>query len=344
MRKNSLFALTLLLMLCASTAVFAAKPKPKAKPAPKPAKVKIQSVMLAGDNGVFGTVYSIRKGYPIYFRLKSAEYTTDQMVIGDRLYAPKAGEKLLVLHFTVQNPQKSEQQVRWDSLRFTAVDSMNVNNDVQSDWGDEINGGSVNMLLKPAQKIDIFASIIVPAKGIIPKLMVMSDCDDDGPILRYDLRNPKNAVAPLKKYVSDPSDASGCTAMETVPGALGTAYPCNNFDITVQKSGYLEEGINGEELEEGIHYFTVTVLVKNKSPEKTYLRWDSIIPVLLSTDGEELNYKDMLLASASRGISRDLKPGEEVTVRLCFELSKDATPQTLSIKEEESRTYEFKMQ
>ncbi|MEN6372982.1 MAG: hypothetical protein ABFD64_13320 [Armatimonadota bacterium] len=54
--------------------------------------------------------------------------------------------------------------------------------------------------------------------------------------------------------------------METVPGELGIAYPCNNFDITVQKSGYLEEGINGEELEEGIHYFTVTVLVKNKSP------------------------------------------------------------------------------
>ncbi|MEN6520448.1 MAG: DUF4352 domain-containing protein [Armatimonadota bacterium] len=343
MRKNSLFALTVLLLLCSSVAVFAAKAKAKPKPAPKPAKAKAQSVMLAGDNGVFGTVYSIRKGYPIYFRLKSAEYTTDQMVIGDRLYAPKADEKLLVLHFTVQNPLKDEQYIRWDSLRFTAVDSMNINHEMGSDWGDEMNQGSLVMYLKPAQKADIYAGIMVSAKGIIPKLMVMSDYDGDGPILRYDLKNPKNAVAPLKKYVADPSDASGCTALETVPGESGTTYPCINFGITVQKSGYLEEGINGEELEEGIHYFTVTVLVKNKSPEKTYLRWDSIIPVLLSTDGEELNYKDMLLASANRGMDRDLKPGEEVTVRLCFELPKDATPQTLSIKEEESRTYEFKM-
>jgi hypothetical protein len=136
MRKSLLLIPAVSLLLSGAVAASAATVKKSAKPAPKPAP-KSGTVQLAGDNGVFGTVYSINKGNPIYFRLKSVEFTTNQVTIGENLYVPSAEEKLMVLHFTVQNPQKTEQFVRWDTLRFTAADAMNTNHEGDNEWGDE---------------------------------------------------------------------------------------------------------------------------------------------------------------------------------------------------------------
>ncbi|MGE5532596.1 MAG: hypothetical protein ACM3VW_10830, partial [Bacteroidota bacterium] len=152
------------------------------------------TAQLPGDNGTLGQVYTMRKDQPLYFSLKSAEYTLDQVRMGGRTATPTADEKLLVLHFTVQNPLKTEQFVRWDSLRLTAVDATNVNHEGGYDWANPENGEAVSLSLKPAQTVLCYTVINVPAKGQIPKLMVLPEDENDGPVLRYDLRDIVKAL------------------------------------------------------------------------------------------------------------------------------------------------------
>jgi hypothetical protein len=326
------------LLLCGTVVFGAAKPAQK-KPAAS------GTVQLAGDNGIFGTVYSLGKDNPIYFRLKSAEFTVDQVVVGNNIYVPRADEKLIVLHFTIQNPQKTEQFVRWDTLRFTAVDAMNTNHEGDELWGDERNHSEMSMMLKPAQTVEAYTCFAVPAKGIIPKLMVLPPVEGDK-ILRYDLTNPKNKVSALKAPFADPSDSSGYTALETVQGSMNVMYPYNNFDISVEKFEYTTNKLDKEEaLEEGTRHLVVTLQTRSESPENAQLRWDTITPVLTSTDGEELEYNNMLLAAANRPIDKIAKCGEENRVRIYFTVPKGVTPKTLTIKEgDDNRSYEFKVQ
>jgi hypothetical protein len=86
-------------------------------------------------------------------------------------------------------------------------------------------------------------------------------------------------------------------------------------------------------------------VVRSESPENAQLRWDTITPVLTSTDGEELEYNNMLLAAANRPIDKIAKCGEENRVRIYFTVPKGVTPKTLTIKEgDDNRSYEFKVQ
>lgn len=299
------------------------------------------TVQLAGDNGELGKVYSLIKDNPIYFSLKSAEFTVAQVRMGDSLYTPKADEKLLLLRFTVQNPQKTEMYVRGDSLRITAVDAMNVNQECHGIWADAETRNALGMTLKPAQKIEVYTVIKVPAKGTVPKLMVLPPGDNMGPILRYDLRGK---VTGLKAPFADPADATGATALTTVKSTLATVNPCENYDVTVEKFSTTKEKLADDELEEGAQFLVVTLLLKNKSPNEVYTRWDTFTPVLTSTDGEEIEYKGMLLGTANRAFSQNVKGDQEVRVRLYFSMPAEVKPQTLSIKENESRTYELPVQ
>ncbi len=348
MRKCLVTTLILSAVLCAGMGASAAVIKPvKKKPLPK--KPPAPSAQLAGDNGVFGTVYSLRKDTPLYFRLKSAEYTTDQVVMGDTVYVPTSEEKLLALHFTIQNPQKAEQFVRWDSLNFTAVDSMNNNHEGNNYWGDDDakDHAQIAMSLMPTQTINVITVIVVPAKGSIPKLMVLPGADN-GLVLRYILvPDPKapavNKPGALKAPIFDPSDATGYTALEKVPGLVGTSYPYQNFDLTIEKYEYITSAVGDNTLEEGERFLMVTMLMKNESPTEQYVRWDAVSPVLTSTDGEELSYVDMFLATGNRPFSQSVKGLAEVRVRMMFKIPNEVTPKTLALKEGTSRTYEFEV-
>lgn len=294
---------------------------------------------LPGPDGKLNWVYTMRKSDPIYFRLISLEYTTEPIVIGNGLYAPKVDEKLLVLHFTVQNPDKTEKFVRYDSLHFTAVDAVNNNHEAIADWGDTINKGSVEINMKPAQTMEMYTAIIVPAKGIIPKLMVLPPNETDGPVLRYDLHD---IVKPLAAPIVDPSDLTGATALAEVTAQVGTSYPYANFRITTEKFTYTTDALGDSDARtDGERFLVITLLIKNMSPSEQYLRYDTITPVVSSTDGEEMQYNDMLLPTTNRVIAQNVKAGQEQRVRLYFTIPKDVTPKTFSLKEGDSRAYLF---
>lgn len=296
------------------------------------------AVQLAGDNGVLAKPFKLRARNPLVFTLLSAEFTTDQVNIGDTLIAPKADEKLLLLRFTVQNPQKDDLFVRWDSLRFTVVDAMDVNHRCTDQWGDAKTKLPVALSLKPAQKIEAYTVIRVPGKGTIPKLMVEPQSDNDGPILRYDLRDK---ITPLAAPIADPADNT--TALETVPAQVGAAYPFNRFDITVEKFSYTTEALDAGGPEKNGRFLVATLLVKNATTRPTFLRFDGVDPVLISTDGEKLRYRSMLLATANRPISQNIDADQEMRIRLYFNVPRDCTPKTLTLKEGTSRSYVFEV-
>ena len=128
-----------------------------------------------------------------------------------------------------------------------------------------------------------------------------------------------------------------------MPGVVGTAYPYANFDLTIEKFEYTTSDIGDNTPEEGGRFLLVTTLLKNESPAEQFVRWDLVSPVLTSTDGEELQYVDMLLATGNRQFSQSVKGLAEVRVRMLFKIPKDVTPKTLALKEGESRTYEFEV-
>jgi hypothetical protein len=301
-----------------------------------------RTVELAGDNGVLGRVYSLRKDTPLHFSLKSAEFTTQQVVVGEHAQFPSAAEKLLVLHFTVQNPSTDERYVRYDSLRFTAVDAMNVNHEGDNvDWGDEQSHQPVRISLKPAQRIDCYTALKVPAKGPIPKLMVLPGSDNDGPVLRYDLRDK---VTGLQPPIADPADATGATALDKVPAAAAAAYPLEGFDFTLEGLGWSTADLLGDgALENGERYLVATVLLQNDCPTEQYARYDMVTPTLISTDNEELKYNDMLLATANRAVRQDVAAGQSMRVRLIFTVPADTTPGTLSVCQGDSRTFVYQV-
>jgi hypothetical protein len=294
------------------------------------------TAQLAGDNGEFNKIYTLRKDRQLYFSLKSAAYTTARVCIGNRSYYPKADEKLLLLRFTIQNPQKEDTFVRGDGLKFMAVDAMNVNHSAPIEWGDAESRNYVAINLKPAQKLEVYTVITVPAKGEIPKLMVQPN--DDGPVLRYDLRGK---VTPLPAPIADPNDEKGASARPTVPAQPGVTYPYAAFDITVEKTEYATTTIGKTTLKKGERCFIATLLLKNLNPGEKYLRFDSITPVLTSTDGEPLRYCEMLLATADRPVAMPVRPDSETRVRLTFLVPEGATAKTLALKEGDTRIYEY---
>ena len=284
---------------------------------------------LAGDNGKMGTVYSMLKGSPLYFSLKSAEYTTKQVVIGDTLYFPAAEEKLLLLHFSVQNPQKTETFIRGDIMKFMAVDAANVNHEGIGTWGDAESHNTVELNLKPAQRIDLYSVIVVPAKGVVPKLMVQPANDNDGPVLRYDLHD---VVTALPAPIADPADKTGATALTEVPAQVGAAYPHENFTLTVEKFAYVTTALNNQTPDEGARYLVANLLIKNESPHDSFLRSDELHPEVTDADGAKLTYNDMLFATRDAVVEQNLKPATDLHVRIYFTVPKGSTPASLSLK------------
>jgi len=291
---------------------------------------------LAGENGVFGKVYSIRKESPLYFCLKRAEYTTAQVVLNDRLYTPNADEKLLVLHFSVQNPQKSGLFIRGDmALGMTVVDAMNVNHNPVTGWADEENRKAVSLTLKPAQKLDVYAVFAVPAKGPVPKLMVLPG-DNNGPILRYDLHDK---VTALPAPFADAADPTGATALTTVPAKMNVVYPFETWSASVDGFTTTTDAILEHKLDPGDKYMLVNMTVKNMNTFDIPLRYDTFAASLTSTRWRKLAYHSLLFASSYREVGQKVPSGEVLHVRLYFTVPKGVTAKTLTLKQGDSRSY-----
>ncbi len=298
------------------------------------------TAQLAGGEGEFGKTYTLGKSSPLNFTLRSAEYTVSRVTMGTSVYAPEANEKLLVLHYTVQNPTQRDRWVNRNSFRFTVVDAKDFNHVFDNYVAREGTTEIYEVDLKPAQKVDLVAAWAVPASGVMPKLIV--ERERGAPVLRYDLRGK---VKPLPAPFADPTDPSGATALEEVPARAGTYYPMLKFDMRLESVSYSTEPMDKRPPAEGKRYLVATFAIKNAcapTAREANFSYSYFKFELKDTDGEKQEF-DGYLIKAARDEHADgkLKPGEEYKFRIYFELPQEVKGQTLYAAEGKSRVYAF---
>ncbi len=317
--------------------------KPIAKPAKKPVKL-IREVLgtdaLVGYEGGFGETFTIGKDMPMNFTLKKAIYTVGRSNIGGYAQFPKGDEKLLVLHFTVQNPRKTAFNFSRNYINFKAVDSSGVTRADVGDIAREVTGERMGFDLQPGQKVDGYTAIKVAAYGEVPKLIIQAAYETKAPIIRYDLRGKvEKLVAPF----ADPSDSKGATARKMVPGKLSVAYPITDlFDVKIDSISYVDT-IKNRAADEGKRYCVATATIQNRGPRasnysQSYFRAD-----LKDVDGEKTSYNTSILkGSRDEESYGELGMGETARVRFYWQLPKEVEAQTVLLQygyDREARTY-----
>jgi hypothetical protein len=268
---------------------------------------------MAGEWAVMGQQYTLNEGDPLNFTLNSAEFTVARLNVGDESVVAQGDEKLLVLHVTIQNPQSRARRVYWADLEFTAVDAMNVNREWSQELGVASTREPVDMDMKPAQKVDLYTAIVVPAKGVVPKLIVKSG---EGKVLRYDLRQ---GVAPLAAPFADPNDASGATALPKIEAKKDVRYPMGLFDVTFEGAELAAVDDDGDPPEEGEGFVVIKVRVRNGSADEERLYSDPFRVVLRTTDDEKVEWGGVMLhPSRDESVDADLDAGDEMGARVFF--------------------------
>lgn len=319
--------------------------KPKAKPKAKAPTVKTKTqvappvrvvkgtTQLAGDNAQFGVTYTLGASNPINVSVSSIEYTLGPVIFAETTYTAEAGKKLMLVHFSLQNPNSTDWFVGANQLTVTAVDSKNGNSEQILHWAIEETSDNADMQLKPGQRVNLKLLISVPDSDDIPKLMFICD---DRTVLRY---NTAGKVKALPARVADPKDPKGYTPYDVIPSKIGGEFiPMRSFAIRVDKVG-----LNPETAENGPKYVvTATLLNQTKADEILYGAMFTC--TLNDTDGGQLNYDTVLwAASADRNLETTVKAGQQITVRLPFTPNEGGTVATLTIDDGLSRPVSWKL-
>jgi hypothetical protein len=206
------------------------------------------------------------------------------------------------------------------------------------DWGDEQNHQKLDLFLKPAQTVSIYTAMSVPAKGKVVKLMVRPRNEEGARVLRYGLTDK---VTPLQPPFADPAHPSGATALQTIPAQAGISYPMANLCVSVEKLETTAAALQDDAPPEGGFFLVTTLVIRNATATDQHVLADTIQPVLTSTDGAELKYQDMLTAGGKDRFIQFLRPFAEARMRIYFAVPQGATPRSLTIKEGDSRTYQW---
>ncbi len=330
MKKNIIIAslaISLITTGLVSTSCVAAKPKIGA----------IGTTQWAGGDGVFKRPYSLgNKGSKMNITLKSAEYTVGQVLIDSEVYFPKDNEKLLVLHYTVHNPEKREQTIGWNTFYFTAVDSEDANHEFIQNIGQETNKKKLNMRLKPAQRAEVYTIIRVGANGEVPKLIVKRG---PGLVLRYDLRGK---VKPLPTEYADPSDTTGATVMSTISGSFETYYHADDFDFKVNSVEVKTETVGDAKPGKNKALALVNVTLKNVSPRDINVGWTALKPELTTDAGSGKWFQNVFDAKFFEKVSNlKIDSGEETNIVYIFEIKAESNPDVLTINTRNKLVYKY---
>lgn len=320
----------------------AAKRPAARKAAPKRPPVR-GTTQFSGDQARLGQTYTLGKEWPMNIAVNSLRYSVERLAIGERVYVPKADEKLLIIEYKFHNPVKREQLVRSDSVRFFAVDAKDQNRNYAGIVGDLKTREPVGISLKPGQATFLFTYIVVPADLGIPKLVIQSR---DNLVLRYDVRGK---IKGLQAPFADPKDTTGAAALATVPAQLNTPLQIGcateyTWDVSVEQVAFVEGALGTvAKPEKDKRLLVMTAQVTNCNPRPSLLRGDTLNPVVITEDGEQIGRGyAMLAASGDRTIGPTLDKAGSVRMRQYFQVPKDAKLKTLLLRlNPEGRAYAF---
>jgi hypothetical protein len=280
------------------------------------------------ESAPFGGERTIGAKSPLALSIRRVEYRATPVRAGSSLIRPAAAEKLLVVHFTLRNPNSAETWLSWSSVSFRAVDAKGMNREDLQEFFNEQTGESVDAPLQPDQKIDAYTVITMPARG--PATLLRAQAEDGNP-LEFALGS---AVAALQPPFADPTDPTGASALAEVPAAIGESITVGNFSMTVDKVAYTRGPIQESGPSKGSQFLVANLRVKNQAPADQPLAWDSFDFTLRAPDGDDVPWNGELLA-AKRDDTVDITatPGREITLRIYFEVSLKMRPAALFARE-----------
>jgi len=290
---------------------------------------------LAGGNAAVGQAYTAGQGgEALNFTLKSAEFVATRINIGTQSYAPAADQKLLVLHYRVQNPGKSEQRYYESTLQFTVVDDQNTNRRYIEAVGREGSSDPLDISLKPAQNIDAYTVIALPTGNSAPKLIVQSG---SGPVLRYDLHG---VVQPVAAPYADPQNPF--TALTEVPAPAGSFLQIGGLDARIDGEALSSAALAGSAPSSGHHYLVASLTFRNSTPLAQRVSYSTVSPTLRLASGDKINWNQALLkAGSDDSLDVNLNPGEDVHARVFFEVPTSDAPSVLSLAQDNSHQLIF---
>ena len=301
---------TLRLTPLALAALLAVNAAPAQKTAAKRPPAVAGTAQLPGDNGKAGQAYTMGKESRLNLTMTGLRYAKARWSHGNSTAAPNAKEKLLIVSFGVQNPNRETTRFEAGTFRFTAIDGQGANHEGEFGVVQKGRATDLEIDLKPAQRVVAETAILVPADGPVPKLMVAHR--SGGGVLRYDLRG---LVAPLPKALS----RNGVDAPAIVAGEAGVAYPLLGADASVGATTF-KAGAFGELSERGGSVFMTTRLtLVARTPGRLAFR---IHGEAVDADGERYADSGLWKASAEAQSGGAGEPGEPLECRILFFVAK----------------------
>ncbi len=293
-----------------------------------------------GGEGVLGQTYTLCKGTDaaINYTITKLEYSIANYLFdgGEKDDLLDSSKKALIIYATVQNPTKAEINVSGTKIRFSGVDSKNQNVEAESYWYEQSTMRSVNVNLRPAQKISIYTRIIMDRDVSLPK-MIVDDCNSA--VWRYDLRAK---VTPIPAPFADPSVSDGSSALLFFPAQYGVYYPGRTHFKLERLEYSTAPWFDGSTAPEGGRWMVVYFTVKNilKSPIGIFGGLSNLS--FLDQDGISSRISDWAyFATRETSLSLELQPNQELLLRALIEVEKDIQPKKLRLAWHNSRTAEI---
>ncbi len=303
-------------MICACISLAAASP----------VESYAQAKPLPGTVGKIGIPAKVGK---YQFILTEASFATRVAHSVGTAVAPKE-KKYLLLNYTIQNPGKTDLGFDWASIRFTVVSEDNANHKNAEIVLNPEKMTSLNLELKPLQKVPALAFIEVPATDPIPKLIVQGPT---GPVLRFDLKGK------VKKFTGLFAAPDSVTVLDEDKAAVGAKVGLGRFDFVVEKVDETTDALGELMPPEDGKLIAITVAYTNPTKLDVDLDWGSYELKLTDSNDEPIEYRNILLrAVGNTNLSDTVKPGASVRGRLIFSGPKAAKVSSLSLGLPEGRT------
>jgi len=303
-----------------------------------PNTVVIGTKLLNGNHAKLGVTYVLGKRDPINVTLNKLEYSVEPIRFGNSIITPKSNEKLLVVHYTLQNCVSSARHISWSSMDIVAVDSDNVNWRYLQDVAIESTHAICRAYLKPAQKIMLYTAILVPAQGKIPRLVFQSL---DKQVLRYDIQQK---TAPLPDYVTGPRDFTKTSAQQLVLSKMGKYYPFGELHARIDSAVFSNGPFKNQTPKEGYRYLIVKGTAKNVLFKKHSFDWTTFKPALVGGKGIEIPWgEEVFYANKDQDIKTEINPNKELQFRWIFEIPDNQQVRSISVTEGSGRTFIFNL-
>jgi hypothetical protein len=325
LRRFAVVLLTLALLVAGiSTAVGAAqrKPKPKLKPSP--------SARVPGPKCVFGQAYTIGSANAMDLTIKGAEYSATRIRIGDETTFPGIGEKLLVVHFTTQNPLPKDRTAGISTFDWTVVDSMDSNHAPEFRLAGREPGSDVlGLPLKQGRKADGYVFFRLSDNCTADRIIVKNHRDTAAPAAEY----TKFQVEPLAPPFS--------VGRDEIPAQIGTVYPTGYFDMKLEAVRFVD--VDAVDPTSDARLVVFAFWIKNNSLDDFGpASGNGFCYFLTDSEGRSLERAGGTFDSATgQPIDLVLKPGAEARYYIRFPVSTKACLGDFTISEGEGRTFKY---